>query len=323
MQRIERYGVIALVFLLVTILAVSLWGEGRSKAAGILASVRGGGEEVAALDVQRPKRTDSGPSAVRGPAGRPVPISSPESTSQGIPRKRGRGKNPDVVTAVPSYGPSSASTLRTVQPVPTPATVRVSTPAQQRAARTPPSPRAAPASKKAEFARPPAGRSYEVRSGDTLSVIAQRELGTYKRWPEIRALNGDLDPARLRAGMKLRLPPRDANAAKKLVAQSAQPAKKKPAPQRPKVNGQGSYTVQSGDILGVIAQRELGSARRWPEIVALNPGLDPERLIVGARLRMPAGAVRVHQVARADTTAPPRAPSRAAPRSTGSKGKVR
>ena len=27
MQRIERYGVIALVFLLVTIVAVSLWGE--------------------------------------------------------------------------------------------------------------------------------------------------------------------------------------------------------------------------------------------------------------------------------------------------------
>jgi len=29
MQRIERYGVIALVFLLVTILAVSLWGESK------------------------------------------------------------------------------------------------------------------------------------------------------------------------------------------------------------------------------------------------------------------------------------------------------
>src|SRR5688572_14008524 len=35
MQRIERYGVIALVLLLVTILAVSLWGE-RKNGGGIL-----------------------------------------------------------------------------------------------------------------------------------------------------------------------------------------------------------------------------------------------------------------------------------------------
>jgi LysM repeat protein len=49
----------------------------------------------------------------------------------------------------------------------------------------------------------------------------------------------------------------------------------------------GSYVVRQGDVLGSIAQRELGSSKRWKEIVALNPGLDPERLLVGARLTMP------------------------------------
>ena len=39
MQRIERYGVIALVFLLVTIVAVSMWGE-RKNADGILSFLR-------------------------------------------------------------------------------------------------------------------------------------------------------------------------------------------------------------------------------------------------------------------------------------------
>src|SRR5262245_27737088 len=39
MQRIERYGVIALVFLLVTIVAVSLWGEQR-KTGGLFRFLR-------------------------------------------------------------------------------------------------------------------------------------------------------------------------------------------------------------------------------------------------------------------------------------------
>jgi len=62
----------------------------------------------------------------------------------------------------------------------------------------------------ADFAeRRDAGASYTVASGDTLSGIAQRELGTAVRWREIYELNrqqiGD-DPSRLKVGMKLRLP---------------------------------------------------------------------------------------------------------------------
>ena len=48
--------------------------------------------------------------------------------------------------------------------------------------------------------------------------------------------------------------------------------------------------IQKGDVLSRIAQRELGSASRWKEIVALNPGLDPNRLMVGKKLRMPGGS---------------------------------
>ena len=47
MQRIERYGVIALVFLLVTIVAVSMWGE-RKNADGIL-SFAGPDHDIAAV----------------------------------------------------------------------------------------------------------------------------------------------------------------------------------------------------------------------------------------------------------------------------------
>lgn len=49
----------------------------------------------------------------------------------------------------------------------------------------------------------------------------------------------------------------------------------------------GTVEVERGDTLGHIAARVLGSAKRWPDIVALNPGLDPRRIKPGDRLRVP------------------------------------
>lgn len=52
----------------------------------------------------------------------------------------------------------------------------------------------------------PSGRVYTVKSGDSLSRIAQRELGKASRWPELARLNGLRDPNRITPGQKLRLP---------------------------------------------------------------------------------------------------------------------
>lgn len=52
-------------------------------------------------------------------------------------------------------------------------------------------------------------RTYTVASGDTLSEISQRLLGTSKRWREILDMNDELDDAEsLRVGMTLRVPSR-------------------------------------------------------------------------------------------------------------------
>lgn len=51
--------------------------------------------------------------------------------------------------------------------------------------------------------------SYTVQPGDTLELIASRRLGRRALWEEIYKLNRDLigaDPARLKVGMKLKLP---------------------------------------------------------------------------------------------------------------------
>jgi hypothetical protein len=49
---------------------------------------------------------------------------------------------------------------------------------------------------------------YEVKKGDTLSEIAQTQLGTAQRTREIMELNNIEDPRRIQVGMKLKIPSR-------------------------------------------------------------------------------------------------------------------
>jgi peptidoglycan/xylan/chitin deacetylase (PgdA/CDA1 family) len=50
-----------------------------------------------------------------------------------------------------------------------------------------------------------------------------------------------------------------------------------------------TYTVQPGDTLGSIAKAKLGDARRYNEIVTLNPDVlpDPNRVVVGMTIELP------------------------------------
>ena len=51
------------------------------------------------------------------------------------------------------------------------------------------------------------------------------------------------------------------------------------------------YVIQQGDTLSALAERWMGGASRWPEIVKANPELVPEKLQVGRAIRLPvAGA---------------------------------
>lgn len=54
----------------------------------------------------------------------------------------------------------------------------------------------------------PQGRVYVVRSGENLGSISRKVYGTTKHWKTIQAANRDVipDPARMRAGVKLKLP---------------------------------------------------------------------------------------------------------------------
>ena len=52
-------------------------------------------------------------------------------------------------------------------------------------------------------------RTYTVKSGDTLSGIAESEMGDAKRWPELYAANKDAvgkDPDMIHPGLELTIP---------------------------------------------------------------------------------------------------------------------
>jgi nucleoid-associated protein YgaU len=54
-----------------------------------------------------------------------------------------------------------------------------------------------------------ATKTYEVKSGDSLSKIAKQEYGDAGKWPQIFEANKDIlkDPNKIYPGQKLKIPP--------------------------------------------------------------------------------------------------------------------
>ena len=115
-------------------------------------------------------------------------------------------------------------------------------------------------------------RTYTVKSGDSLSSIAQKQLGDANRWREIFLLNRAIirDPDRIFPGQVLVLPvDTDQEAAAVLP---------------------GVYVVKKGDTLSGIAAAELGDAARWPDIFTLNRAVltNPDLIVPDTVLVLPA-----------------------------------
>lgn len=65
------------------------------------------------------------------------------------------------------------------------------------------------------------------------------------------------------------------------------PVAAQPAPQPAPAPAYQTYTVQKGDTLWKIAQRQYGDGQRWVDIVQANPGLEPTKMAVGQQIILP------------------------------------
>jgi nucleoid-associated protein YgaU len=136
---------------------------------------------------------------------------------------------------------------------------------------------------------PPPPRTYVVQPGDTLSSIAQDQLGDANCWPAIFLLNRGLirNPDLIFPGQVLTLP-----------TSAAAGTDSSPSPTDSTTAGANSsacsatprlYVVQRGDTLSSIAQHLLGDAGRWPALFALNRAVldSPDLILPGQVLVLP------------------------------------
>ncbi|MBI2939735.1 MAG: LysM peptidoglycan-binding domain-containing protein [Chloroflexi bacterium] len=111
---------------------------------------------------------------------------------------------------------------------------------------------------------------HVVQVGETLGAIADR-YGVSA--DAVARLNDLADPNRLVVGQSLRLPARGGSAAASSTV-------------RAPVN-RAEYTVQAGDVLGLIAERFSTTVAT---LMRLNELRDPDGIAVGQSLKLPAGA---------------------------------
>ena len=123
-----------------------------------------------------------------------------------------------------------------------------------------------------------ASRTYKVQSGDTLTSIAQKNLGSESRWHEIAEANPMIDPIKLRVGQVLKMPPPPG---------SNEP---RPATQPRDSAGRIIYIVRPLDTLATISKQYYGTRDYWKTIYSANRGSigsNPDKLEPGTKLIIP------------------------------------
>jgi len=123
--------------------------------------------------------------------------------------------------------------------------------------------RAAPATALVAIAVP-CGCVKAPRANDVIARAPQRPFEALE----------PIGPTKRSAPAPVIVSPADAPAAARLVAPQSRQAGR-------------TYVIRPKDSLWSLAGRFLGDSRRWGEIVQANPGIRPDRLMIGQRISLP------------------------------------
>jgi LysM repeat protein len=249
MGQLEKYGLYVMCLVIFLILGVTLWGEpanaSRTEArreAAAVAQLSGPGS--LATDATRRREATLRPSESQILALLEPPANPPRYEESRAP-SGGVGASSEVVGAARTQEPDAVAKV---------------------------TPQAAPAQPAPKAER----RTYTVRSGDSFSKIASRELGGVRFTKLLMRLNPKFSPKKLPPGSKLLLP-----AAQELGV------KAKPASSAAGSVMYRTYIIRKGDNFERIAASELGSAKRSLELRQLNPNVNPRNMQIGRTVRLP------------------------------------
>ena len=212
MQQYERFGVLALLLLVVTLVAVALLGEDPRSPEALAEATAAAEAQGRSARPQTPTprgeravpRIPSGDPRLRGTTPRPAPQAQERRASRHDNEPAARRSHSKETAPPPCEGPVSAPasdemvlpeaprTERRQAPAPAPVAVEASVPR--------------PSAPESSGQSPSEFRSYTVQRGDCLSLILERECGTVRALDRVLALNPSLDPDRIRLGQELRLP---------------------------------------------------------------------------------------------------------------------
>ena len=127
--------------------------------------------------------------------------------------------------------------------------------------------------------------AYIVKPGDMLGLISLKVYGASSYWPVIASANKDQlaeNPDGLQVGMELVIPALPETGTARFTETFSGSG--------PVVNEDGTYTVQPGDSLGIIAQKVFGKSWKWQQLYELNKDVlsAPHQLKVGQVLQIKA-----------------------------------
>ena len=133
-------------------------------------------------------------------------------------------------------------------------------------------------------------KHHDVQSGETLFAICREHYGDISMVKALADYNKLDDPASLRVGRRLMIPPAEQIGGRAVASRTSEPAASA-APSQPKPAAQNTYVVKSGDSLTGIAQRFLGSKGKWKKLHDMNRDVieDPDDLKVGTVLKVANG----------------------------------
>jgi LysM repeat protein len=284
MQKIERYGVLALLLLVITLVAVGAWGERP-------------GEETPVAN--QPSRAQI-EQFIGQTAQDPPQVVAPQVAANRFPAdpKLSLMLNTGTQASAESRQTQDASSAR----------VQRALDAMQRAEPQPQPQAQIQEYRRVEPSGAPIGRSNQfntnpklpervhiVRSGEVFSTIVENQCGGRRFNGQVLALNPGLNPDRIRVGQRILLPVRNVSLKTEdhMAKTSSPPVAPLEGTSMPTSQPSGRlrslsvYRVQSGDMLSRIISANCPPGVNLDDVVALNHGMDPNRIFVGQELRLP------------------------------------